>query len=417
MDSIDKSLLRAILSHLNNVVFEDFIFELLRDGYGPSHVRKVPNIGSGLFVRDLPNYLEQFGFYDGVYISYYSPLEMIKNPRKMSINDPGLVDRLKAIDDYYKKRPLGYVDPRSGFVSPRLKSLFFINNYSGYSEKDYTEFLIPKFEALLAEFGIHVEHVGVGNYDSFLENRPVETNKVLKQLFEKQKDGLCITISESDVSVRGYNVEKQILTGVSRANKNPYEPLFINRLETPSRILEEFASLIRSETRESVLEEFLTAHYNEIFGSKYDRIETQLWLRFPDLDINNKIRRLDIFLRNSVSNDWELFEVKRAFDLTRSYRDIPVLDKEVLYAVQQVKNYARILSQDKVKKHFENEGIIYYEPSLNLILGRLPQIPTEQWRWLISSNKDVNLFTYDDLLKEMQIRYDDRIRFREHMQL
>ena len=115
-----------------------------------------------------------------------------------------------------------------------------------------------------------------------------------------------------------------------------------------------------------------------------------------------------MFLRNSVVNDWELFEIKRVIDLSKTYRDAPVISKEVSYAIQQIKNYARILSQDSVKRYFAQQGIEYYEPTLNMVVGRTPQIPHEQWRWLISNQKEVKILTFDNLLSEMKLRLKDR---------
>lgn len=102
------------------------------------------------------------------------------------------------------------------------------------------------------------------------------------------------------------------------------------------------------------------------FGDKYDRIESQLWLRFPEVDAGRRERRIDLLLRNSIKNDWELFEIKRPIRLTKTYRDMRVLKSEVSYAIQQARNYGEILRQDKVKKHFASEGIEYCEPVLNL---------------------------------------------------
>src|SRR5262249_31267329 len=152
--------------------------------------------------------------------------------------------------------------------------------------------------------------------------------------------------------------------------------------------------------------------YLDIFGSKYDRIENQIWLRFPELDITGKERRLDIFLRNSIANDWELYEIKRVIPLTSSYRDIPVIAKEILFAIQQTKNYERILSQQEVKDKFAREGIEYCEPLLNVVVGRTPQITHEQWRWLKASNSEkVRILTFDDLLGEMKSRLTEKIDF------
>ena len=160
---------------------------------------------------------------------------------------------------------------------------------------------------------------------------------------------------------------------------------------------------------EAELEDFLVAHYKEIFGTKYDRVETQLWLHFPDVDITDRKRRLDVFLRNSVVNDWELFEIKRLTPVSSTYRDVPVIAREVTNAIHQIKNYARTLMQDKVKSHFAAQGIEYFVPKLSVVIGRTPAIPHDQWRWLKTENEtSVNIITFDQLLSELRCRLQDR---------
>jgi hypothetical protein len=86
-----------------------------------------------------------------------------------------------------------------------------------------------------------------------------------------------------------------------------------------------------------------------------------------------------------------------------------VITAEVLYAIQQVQNYAGVLAQDKVKRKFAADGIEYFEPVLKLVIGRRPQISYQQWRSLVVRNeKDVKIITFDDLIKEMAIRLKDR---------
>src|SRR5215813_14565818 len=100
-----------------------------------------------------------------------------------------------------------------------------------------------------------------------------------------------------------------------------------------------------------------------------------------------------IFLRDGVINDWTIFEIKRVIPLTRSYRDVPVIAREITYATQQVRNYSRILRQDTVKRRFATQGIEYFEPALNLVVGKVPQIPHDQWRWLVSKSKHITIGT------------------------
>jgi hypothetical protein len=183
-------------------------------------------------------------------------------------------------------------------------------------------------------------------------------------------------------------------------------------LKKKAQAIIEFEYLLKKNVKEDELEKFLTAHYKEIFGNKYDRIETQLWLKFPEFDIAGKNRRIDIFLRNSIHNDWELFEIKRGIPLTGIYRDVPVIAREVIYAVHQLKNYERILRQKNVIDKFARDGIEYFEPSLNLVIGSAPQISHEQWRWLLASNSErVKIHTFGELINEMRVRLTDKLNF------
>jgi hypothetical protein len=257
---------------------------------------------------------------------------------------------------------------------------------------------------------LYVSAFLVGSYDSFLDLNASGTREAFQRFLNNYNEGISIRLDQSSTSVSRFMTET-ILGGVLKESKQPCEPLFADMLQKKENVLSEFEALIRSEALEDKLEEFLVAHFQDIFGTDYDRIETQIWLRLPSLDISQKNRRFDVFLRNSVMNDWELFEIKRVIPLTRTYRDIPVIKSEVIYAVHQIKNYARLLSQDSVKRKFAKQGIEYYEPSLNLVVGKTPQISHEQWRWLQSSDKDVKILTYNNLLDQMKRRIEDRLAF------
>jgi hypothetical protein len=208
-------------------------------------------------------------------------------------------------------------------------------------------------------------------------------------------------------NVDAFNSDKYITKGVLNSYNNPIETIYIANSITKSEIIKEFEFLINSNVNELKLETFLTQYYKEIFGDKYDRIETQLWLKFPEIDIANKNRRLDIFLRNSIERDWELFELKKTQKLTTTYRDIPVFKSEILHAIQQIRNYEKILNQEKVKVKFAKEGIEYFNPELRLVVGNKPDISIEQWRFLKSTNENgLKIITFEDLISEMKIRYN-----------
>ena len=163
---------------------------------------------------------------------------------------------------------------------------------------------------------------------------------------------------------------------------------------------------MNSDVQERILEEFLQEHYRDIFGNHYDKIATQLWLKFPELDIGNKVRRMDLFMRNSVSDDWEMYELKRANVIpAKNVRGVPMFTDLVYQAIAQAKNYKALLQQDAVKRKFAQEGIEYFEPEINIIVGKKSGISTAQWRRMIADHRgDVKIRTYDEFFKEASYR-------------
>ena len=77
-----------------------------------------------------------------------------------------------------------------------------------------------------------------------------------------------------------------------------------------------------------------------------------------------------------------------------------------------------LLAKDSVRESFVKRGIDYYEPELNLVIGRTPQIPQAQWRWLTTNfRKDIKILTYDNLLDQMRGRLLDREKTLSHVSL
>ena len=73
-------------------------------------------------------------------------------------------------------------------------------------------------------------------------------------------------------------------------------------------------------------------------------------------------------------------------------------------AITQLRNYKDILSRDTVKRAFAAEGIEYYNPTFNLVIGKRPNLPQHQWEWLLSQHKDLNILTYGDLFDSAKLR-------------
>lgn len=292
----------------------------------------------------------------------------------------------------------------------QLDVLYFILNSKGLDEDYYRSILMPKYQSLIADIGLNWNDdfgLGIGSPDSFMDLNFENCIQVLTDLL-KESDELTIELSNNRRNIRYSNSEKYLYSGVGHISSSPYHPIFKNNLTSQNELIHEFENIIQSNPTEKKLENFLKQHYKDIFGFKYDRIETQMWLKFPQLDINNKNRCIDIFLHNTVISDWELFELKKIIPLTKTYRDIPTLTSEIYTSIQQILNYERLLKQDNVKEYFKREGIEYFEPSLHLVVGKSPTVSTSQWRWLINTNRSVKLTTYDELIEEMKLRYCER---------
>lgn len=412
---MDQGLLKHLLSCLSKYAFQQFVGQLLIDGYGESKIQASPEFGEGVYRRQLSGQSDTYtnepglaSHIDGLYLSHFLPYEYLTDPRKADVRDPELIQSLRVIHAAYESEPrvanwLGKRVPSYGF--------YFLNNFSGLAQSNYLEVIHAKYRSLMDELQVWSPVIALGNYDSFVEQAPLSTERAFHSFLRVYKEGLCISLSDR-VSINNFSSDKPLFSGVSRESLSPYEPLFTFKQSEHEGVLQEFEALLNREPSEAEIEGFLVSHYKDIFGPKYDRIETQLWLRIPDLDIVGKNRRLDMFLRNTVTSDWELFEVKRPIRLTTTYRDMPVICKEVSFALHQVKNYARVLSNDLVKRKFAAEGIEYYEPAFHLIVGRKPQIALSQWRQLlVDVDRDVKVITYDDLLNETRARFNDRYRF------
>lgn len=408
----NSRLLKNILSCLNRHAFTKYVFGLYKlddgirdakaEGLIPYTVETVDlsdTCGEYVFEQHHCN-IPEFQSFAGIFL-YTEPIDLFYRLSDVNIATPSIVHNLYRYKALVESRIENWFFPQDGeFAVPKIA---FVTNYSDIDQDDYQKVLFPKFAKLIEDWDFAPELL-VGSIDSFLEFNSTNTEKALDGLFSGHKDGLSISLIDDRFSVSNFVADKYLPEGVLRNSKNPCESVLIKPVEKNQAILE-FEHIINRNPKESELEAFLEKYYQDIFGFEYDKIETQLWLRFPELDIAEGERRLDIFLRNSIEKDWELFELKRATKLTKTSRDIPVFKNEVHNAIEQLRNYSRILSQDTVKRKMAKEGIEYYVPALKLVIGRSPEIPLAQWRSLKTGNeKDIKILTYDELLSSMKKR-------------
>lgn len=415
----NQKMLRNILSCLNRYAFTKYVFSLykLDDGIKDAKTREVTpdtietvdlseTFGTYVFEQHHNN-CPEFQSFTGIFI-YTEPIDLFYKLSDVDIATPAIVKSIRKYKKMIKQREESWFYPQDGdFAVPQIA---FVTNYSNIPRDDYDKVLFPKFAKLIRRWDYEPELL-VGSIDSFLELNEINAEKAFENFLSDHKDGLTISLTDDKLSIDNFLADKYISDGVLRNSKNPCESVFVETIGK-SQILLEFEHLINRNPKESELESFLKKYYQDIFGPDYNRIETQLWLKFPELDISQGDRRLDIFLRNSIEDDWELFEIKKATKLTAGYRGIPVFRNEVQTAIQQLRNYSNILSQDNVKRKLAKEGIEYYVPTLKLVIGRSPNISSAQWRWLKSTNeKDVKIITYDELLKSMKQRYEYHMQY------
>lgn len=332
---------------------------------------------------------------DAFFLNYY-PVSLYKN---FSLGDIDLVSVEKMITQYLDKRTYPIWLPTDG------TTIYSINNFDSSKMGISDEELLNYYESNLKKVLSSSVRFGFGNINTFVKKAELENGDItdtITDFFKKITDGLSVSVSEDGI-VADYFVGGNEFPGITAYSHSIANPVI--KLVSMSNVLAEFNALLNSNVSEQKLEDFLTEHYRFLFGEKYDCIMTQLWIKFPELDIGKSNRRLDIFMRNSVSSDWEMYELKRpSVRLTKTVRDVPVFTGELNNAIAQARNYKNLLSQDKVRRQFEKEGIEYFQPEIHVVIGRSPEISNAQWRRIISDESSLNILTYDDIYKSAELR-------------
>ena len=116
------------------------------------------------------------------------------------------------------------------------------------------------------------------------------------------------------------------------------------------------------------------------------------------------------YLREKSLIDSLSCKIEEKFSLTnvipaKNVRGVPMFTDLIYQAIAQAKNYKALLQQDAVKRKFAQEGIEYFEPEINIIVGKKSGISTAQWRRMIADHRgDVKIRTYDEFFKEASYR-------------
>lgn len=412
---MDSQLVKQLLACLNKKAFTQFVFEfcnlntfssdkgfnklrVLKNEYFEEHYATLPSSGS---IYECQGY--------NLIIPFFIPLELLLRADDLSFIEPNLVNKLKNYKNTMRNREARWFFPVDGnYIMPNIS---FITNFAGIDENIYIDQMLPKFENVLKKIELE-GNASVGSIDSLLGMQFDKAMLAFGNFITKYKGELSISFRDGEIHIEKCYPDKYITKGILR--NNLYESIYIGPSNSKCEIILEFEKLVNSKVSENTLERFLAKYYKEIFGERYDRIETQLWLRFPELDISGNNKRIDLFLRNAIDRDWELFELKKPQKLTCTYRDIPTFTSEIYQAIQQIRNYEKILLQEKVKKRLFKEGIEYHYPELRLVIGDKPDISHEQWRWLKTTNENkLKIITFEDLINEMKIRYNIHTQFQQ----
>ena len=386
---MDSDRLRTIISALGRDAFTSCLSEIFEKTYAP-HFRPATVLGPlPCFFRTAPlgGYPIGMGSVTGLYIIDHLPLHLISNPDAEALRSPQFVQTIEAI----KKR------------NDHLDGVFIFNNSVFLDAGRLQEFVLPAYDSVLMAHGLEPSTLMVGNSDSIADE--AATLPGIGTFLQGYEDGLSIELTRDGPRVSSF-IAQSFLRSSGKAERSvPLEPLLV-RHRGGQGVLQEFERLLASAPTEQRIEEFLYANYREIFGFKYTKIERQTWLRLPSADISQKNRRLDILIRNSVSDDWDLFELKRSSaKLVGRYRDVPRMATAVHDGINQVENYLRVLSQNDAREALRVQGIDYCQPTAHLVIGRRPSMSREEWRWLVSKNRSpVKIVTYDDLIADLKAR-------------
>lgn len=389
---MDIDLMRSAVSHFDESSFVEFFNFLLKQDDSYAGIQRLDKIDARIF----ENPPERFYQCADTFILSYYPYSIYK---RFSLDQLDLSDLKRIITKYFNERTYPLWLPVDG------TAVYSINNYDSQLLGISDEELLAFYESQLSSILPSSCQFGIGNINTILQSSErLNGRSIVEQFLKQYNDGICISITRDRVHASRFLNEKEF-SGVTPHSKSILLPT-ITHLPT-SDILNQFNQLINSNPKESEIEDFLYEHYQLIFGSKYDQIKRQVWLNFPELDIGGQNRRMDLFLRNAASKDWEIFELKRpTVKLARSIRDVPVFTSAVTETIAQAKNYQKLLAQDSVKRALADDGIEYYEPVINIVIGKTPSLPTANWRRLVSQEKELNILTYDALAEEARIRLD-----------
>jgi len=395
---MDSELARKILSQMNRETFWRFVGKMLEDSY-------IENDESPYDVFEtiedfpVPAYRaandHHFSPSDFVYLFDFIPFQIFESLSRIKIDTSFFTECLRKLKPRYP-----YINGYGCYGY--LEYLLIINNFYGDLKVDYEEHIFTQY-AVARDATFPGPRLGYGNTETFLLKQPETVITTLKDFVFRRPDGIVIQIGQDDVKVDEY-FQQETYDRLTKRTLTSLEVGLLLTREGGNETLREFEIVLKNEN-EAKLEQFLCDNYQLLFGENYNQIRTQVFLKFPHLDIYGKNRRLDIMLRNNSTNDWELFEIKPNLEITKTYRGVDTFKSVVHDSITQVRNYGDLLAKDNIKRELKKEGMEYCTPVLNLVIGGAPTIDHSSYRRLVEQNsKDVKIITFDRLIEDAKSR-------------
>jgi len=387
------------IKSLNRYAFDAFILKLFEQDMDPIYTD-----GNGLFTRQFRDFYSgatgYFNIFYFTYFTHYLPNDVLseKELTIFNVGDPEIVYRLEKIKEVYDKNP------------DKMPSMFFFNQLEGADTSYYEEILIPEYQVLLYKMGFRLRNVGVGNCDSFVLTHRKESEEAYRDIICNSVDEYAIDFKDNRFNIYANTFENPLPAGVTRVQKHPCESVYLRELTNIEGRMQDFMHLLSTNPSEQELEKFLKIYVKDIFGPEYE-IKTQILLRFPELDIGQKDKRIvDVLLRNTLRGDWGIYELKKVVSFLRSKSGRPAQKANLTDALVQVRSYYKLLMSDEVKKKFRDEGIEYAELKMYVIIGRKPQVSEKVWKFFLECiPNDIKLITWDGLLENMVNRASNYI--------
>lgn len=387
---MNTELMRAAVGHLDENGFLEFFKHLIKHDNKHTGIQHLNKIDARIFETPPERFYQSA---DAFILNYY-PYSIY---REFTLGNLDLSNLKTVILKYLNERSYPLWRPVDG------TTIYSINNYDSHLLGITDEELLAFYESSLSSVVPSSFQLGLGNINTYFQhNSEFNGPAIIEKFLKEHEDGICISISADGIQASRFRNEKEF-SGVTPSTHSIIHPTITHL--SPDDILNQFNQLINSDPKESELEDFLYENYQLILGPQYDQIKRQVWLNLPGQDIGGRNRRMDLFIRNAITKDWEIFELKKpTVKLTKTVRDVPVLTSAVVETIAQARNYQKTLSQDAIKRSLSADGIEYYEPVINIVIGKTPNLPTANWRRLLSQEKDINLLTYDSLVDESKMR-------------